>query len=308
LIVREVALSQPAMNMENCARCELFFVAPKRDKLDISIRGMKNKICGKLIFISVLLLALALNGQTAVGVETPCLDETQVRQAMGKEAFRLLAQKIDAVQNGSTGGFDYHIDQAYEKIKKRLPSGPLSAAELEAWLRQFLQNPKATANELEFQTLIENFVLGMSLEIINTLQFECDQAVDLIAQVDKLEREIKKTPRPDREALDQALRQSSLGKKTYRIIKNIDRRWIIPPAGSDSFSAFSIWKKNMTGRSADRDQRLVFNLGDRYQAQYPFLVGFMENYRCLAEVFRQAVQKLNAMLGNSQDSDFKTID
>ena len=49
---------------------------------------------------------------------------------MREEAFRLLVQKIAAVQNGSAGGFDYHIEQAYEKIKKRLPPDPLPAAEL----------------------------------------------------------------------------------------------------------------------------------------------------------------------------------
>ena len=278
------------------------------DKLDISVRGMKNKICGKLIFISVLLLAFTINGQTATSGETPCLDENQVHQAMREEAFRLLAQKIEAVQNGSASGFDYHIEQAYEKIKKRLPPDPLPPAELATCLRQFFQNPSATDNDREFQTLIEHFVLGMSLEIINTLQNECDQAVDLIAQVAKLEGEIKRTSHPDRETLDRALRQSSLSKKMYRIIKTIDRRWRIPPAGSDNFSAFNIWRKNMIGRSLDRDQRLVFDLGDRYQSQYPFLDEFMENYRRLAETFCQAVRDLNARLDSSSDSDFKAFD
>lgn len=277
-------------------------------KLDISVRGMKNKICGKLIFISVLLVAFILNGQTVINGEIPCLDENQVQQAMREEAFRLLAQKIAAIQNGSASGFDYHIEQAYEKIKKRLPPDPLSAAELAACLRQFFQNPSATDNDREFQTLIEHFVLGMSLEIINTLQPECDQAADLIAQVAKLQGEIKRIPHPDRETLDLALRQSCLSKKMYRIIKSIDRRWEIPPAGSDNFSAFNIWKKNMTGRNLDRDQRLVFDLGDRYQPQYPFLGEFMKNYRHLAETFHQAVRNLNAMLDNNSDSDFKAFD
>jgi len=277
-------------------------------KLDISVRGMKNKICGKLIFISVLLVVFILNGQTVINGEIPCLDENLVHQAMREEAFRLLAQKIAAVQNGSASGFDYHIEQAYEKIKKRLPPDPLSAAELAACLRQFFQNPSATDNDCEFQTLIEHFVLGMSLEIINTLQYECDQAVDLIAQVAKLQGEIKRTPHPDRETLDLALRQSSLSKKMYGIVKNIDRRWEIPSADSDNFSAFNIWKKNMTGRNLDGDQRLVFDLGDRYQPQYPFLGEFMKNYRHLAETFHQAVRNLNAMLNNNSDSDLKAFD
>lgn len=83
--------------------------------------AMKNKIGGRLIFISVLLLALALNGQAAASSETPCLDESLVNQAMGEEAFRLLAQRIAASWNGTAGGFDYHIEQAFAIIKKRLP-------------------------------------------------------------------------------------------------------------------------------------------------------------------------------------------
>jgi hypothetical protein len=269
---------------------------------------MKNSFCRCLLVVAALLLPFAVNGQTVAGGESPFLDENLVHQAMRAEAFRLLAQKIDAVQNGEPGGFDYHIEQAYEKIKNRLPADQLSAAELEGWLRQFLQNPKATDNDRKFQTLIENFILGMSLEIINTLNYECEQAEDLIAQVAKLEGEMKKTPHPDRETLDRALRQSSLSKKMVGIVKNIDRRWRIPSAGSDNFSAFNIWKKNMTGRSADRDQRLVFDLGDRYQSQYPFLDEFMGYYRRLAETFHQAVLNLTALLDDSSDSDPEALE
>ena len=274
-VLSEVDVFQPAMNMKYGAWSALFFV------------------------VSWPLLAGRLPA-----AENPLLDENQVHQAMRAEAFRLLAQKIDSVRSEAPGGFDYHIEQAYEKIKKRLPSDPLSAGELEAWLRQFLQNQKAGAAENEFLTLIENFIKGMSLEIINTLQYECEQTEDLIARVQKLESEIKKTPRPDQAALARALPRSGLGKKTQKIIKSNGRRWATPPAGADNFSAFSIWKKNMTGQSADQDLRLVFDLGDRYQSRYPFLDEFMENYRCLAETFRRAVHNLNALpaAGNDPDS------
>jgi hypothetical protein len=265
--------------------------------------GIKKNVCRGMFFAVMLLSALVQYGQTAAGGTTPCLDENLVRQAMHEEAFRLLAQKIDSVQNGAAGGVDYHIEQAYEKIKKRLPSGPLSAAELEAWLRQFLQNPKATDNDREFQTLIDNFTLGMSLEIVNTLQYECEQAEDLIAQVAKVEGEIKKTPHPDTDTLDQALRRSDLGKKLVGIIKNNGRRWQVPPAGADDFSAFSTWKKNMTGRGADSDQRLVFDLGDRYRPRYPFLDEFMGNYRRLAETFLRAIRNLNESLADDGEPD-----
>lgn len=268
---------------------------------------MKNKIFSKL-FCIVFCSALALNSQTTAGGGNSCLDENQVQQAMREEAFRLLTQKIEAVQNETAGGFDFHIEQAYEKIKRRLPTDQLSATELEVWLRQFLQNPKATDNDREFQSLIENFVLGMSLEIINTLQYECEQVKDRIDQVAKLEGEIKKTPHPDQETLDLAFQQSSLSKKMYRIIKNIDRHWKTPAADADNFSAFNILKKNMTGQGADRDQRLVFDLGDRYQPKYPFLNEFIKNYHNLAETFRQAVRSLNALLEDSNAADFKALD
>jgi hypothetical protein len=265
--------------------------------------AMKKNACRDLFFVVALFAALALSGQTAARGTTTCLDENQVRRAMHEEAFRLLAQKIDSVQNGAMGGFDYHIEQAYEKIKKRLPSDPLSAAELEAWLRQFLQNPEATDSDREFQTLIENFSLGMSLEIINTLQYECEQVEDLIARVAELEAEMKKTPRPDPDTLDRALRRSGVSKKMAGILKNNGRRWKVPAAGADDFSAFSTWKKNMTGRGADSDQRLVFDLGDRYRSRYPFLDEFMGNYRRLAETFRRAVLDLNGLLSSGDGPD-----
>lgn len=270
--------------------------------------GMKKNACRDIFMAAVLFIGFAFNGRTAAAVETPCLDENQVHQAMREEAFRLLVQKIAAVQNGAAGSFDYHIEQAYQIIKKRLPPDPLPAAELVACLRQFFQNRSTADNDREFQILIDHFVLGTSLEIINTLQQECDQAEDLIAQIAKLAEEINRTPHPDRETLDRALRQSHLSKKMYRIIKTIDRRWRIPLAGSDNFSAFNIWRKNMFGRSLDRDQKLVFDLGDRYALKYPFLGEFMEKYRRLAETFHQAVHNLNAMLDNSSESAYKAFE
>ena len=265
-------------------------------KADLSLKpsAVKTGPWRRLFLAAVLLIALGPHGRAAAGGENAWLDEYQVHQAMRREAFRLLAQKIDAARNETTGGFDYHIEQAYDKIKNRLPAEPLSASELESWLQQYLQSQKAADRAEEFQSLIENFITGMSLEIINTLQFECEQVEDLIAQVGQLEREIKKAPHPDRGTLELALQQAGLSKKISAIIKNIDHGWRTPPADSDNFNAFSIMKKNMTGRGADRDQRLVFEMGERYQTQYPFLSGFMEYYRRLADAFRRAVLDLNA--------------
>ena len=147
-----------------------------------------------MFFLALLLGCAALSGQDVVGGALPWLNETQVRQAMRQEAFRLLAQKIAGVRDDTAAGFDYHIDGAYEKIKNRLPPEPLSGAELEVWLRPLLQNPEAAGSEREFLTLIDHFVLGMSLEIINTLDYECQQAEELIAQVDALACEWRRTP------------------------------------------------------------------------------------------------------------------
>ncbi|MCX6554235.1 MAG: hypothetical protein NTZ12_04345 [Candidatus Aminicenantes bacterium] len=254
---------------------------------------MKNKVKRGFSLAATLLAVCSLSGADQ------WLNENQVHQAMHAEAYRLLAQKIDSVRDGTPGGFDYHIEQAYEKIKNRLPSDSLSASELEVWLQQFNPDPghrPAVGNENEFQTLIDLYISGMSLEIINTLQYECEQAADLIAVVAEIAAEMKKIPHPDREALEQALERSDLTGKTQAIVKNIDRRWSVPAAGTNIFAAYSVWKKNMTGLKADKNLRLVFDLGDSYRARYPFLDEFIREYRRLAEAFRQAVLDLNAML------------
>lgn len=257
--------------------------------------AMKNNL-GRRFSLAAALLALFALGNARQAFCLPWLNEDQVRQAMHAEAYRLLAQKIDSVRNGSAGGFDYHIEQAYEKIKNRLPDDLLSASELEIWLQGFQPGRQAGGEENEFQLLIDQFILGMSLEITNTLQYECEQAEDLIAQVAKIEVELKKAPYPNREILDAALEGSELTRKTQAIVKNIDRRWRVPAAGADDFSAYAVWKKNMTGIKADKDLRLVFDLGDRYRPRYPFLDRFMAEYRRLAEAFRQTVIDLNSLL------------
>lgn len=254
-----------------------------------------------------LLLAALFASLVLAGAE-PWLNENQVRQAMHAEAYRLLAQKIESQRDGSAGGFDYHIEQAYEKIKNRLPDGPLSASELEVWLQGFQPGPAASGGGNDFQLLIDQFILGMSLEVINTLQFECEQAEDLVARVAKVADGLKKVPRPDREALEAALEDSDLSRKTQAIVRDIDRRWRVPAAGADDFTAYAVWKKNMTGLNADRDLRLVFELGDRYRSRYPFLDQFLGEYRRLAEAFRQAVIDLNALLVDNVSVPAEAVD
>jgi len=258
-----------------------------------------KSILGRAGFVLAVAAAfLALVAPAQMPGEGPCLDEALVRQAMHEEAFRLLAQKIDFVRDATAGGFDYHIDQAYEKIKGRLPSDALSQTELEAWLGQFLQRPPAGKNESEFQVLIGDFIKGMSLEIINTLQFECEQAEDLVERLTRLGGWMKKAARCDRGTLERSLRLEGLGRKTGEIIINIHRDWRAPSEQGDDFVVFSTLKKNMTGQKADPDQRLIFDLGDRYRQRHPFLDGFMKNYRLLAERFRRTALEVNALLAS----------
>ena len=52
----------------------------------------------------------------------------------------------------------------------------------------------------------------------------------------------------------------------------------------------------MTGQKADKDQRLIFDLGDRYRQRYPFLDGFMKNYRLQAERFCRTALAIKDMM------------
>jgi hypothetical protein len=249
--------------------------------------------CRRAGTTGVLLAALLVS---ALPAETPCVEEGLVRRAMHDEAFRLLALKIESVASGVPGGFDYHIDQAYEKIKERLPADPLSPTELEAWLGQYLQRPAAGQAENDLQLLIGNFIQGMSLEIINTLQFECEQAEDLLVRTERLRAWLLQAARRDRAALEKALRSEGLSRKTGDIIVDIERGWREPSALADDFAVYSALKKNMTGQRADRDQRLVFDLGDRYRHRHPFLGGFMAHYRLLADRFRGTALTVKELL------------
>lgn len=256
-----------------------------RDPIKTAIESFGRGVC----LAATLWVSFALHGSE------PWLDENLVRQAMQAEAYRQLAQKIDAERHGLGGGFDYHIEQAYAKIRHQLPDGMLSAGELEIWL-QGVPSGAGGGDENEFKVLIDHFILGMSLEIINTLQYECEQVEDLIARVAKSAAELRKAPRRDREALDAVLADSELTRKTRAIVRDIERRWRDPEPGADDFSAYAVWKKNMTGVNADRDLRLVFDLGRRYRPRYAFLDQFMAEYRRLAGAFRQAALDLNALL------------
>ncbi len=227
-----------------------------------------------------------------------CCDEKKIRQAMSEEVLaRILVKTGSGLRNKGLAG-DYLSDQAFEKIKRHIPDGADADQRL-AFLREMLQPPAADRDIEEFQTLVGHFIQGMTLEIGITMQDEYDQALQVKEKSLKLLDHLEKLSRLDDESLGRALFQVDLTDKELKRIRASDLRWRDSAADASAFKEFNTLKRNITGRAPDRDQWLVFELAEKYRAQFPFLDEFLENYRRLASAFRDVVRRLNERLSAS---------
>jgi hypothetical protein len=252
---------------------------------------------------AIVLLALFLIGvgasflgaQDVLPAGITCCDEQKIRQAMTEEALaRILARSGSGGRPGGTES-DYLTEQAYGKIKAHLSAANGHDQRL-AFLRQALQPPPMDRDIEEFQMLVGHFVLGMTLEIGNTLQDEYDQALFHKEKLTRLVTEIEKSGGTGEKDLARFLSKAHLTAGELRRIRAIERKWKNAPAGAPPLSEFNTLKKNVTGHAADQDPWLVFQLSERYRSRFPFLDEFLENYRRLAEDFLQAARKVNERL------------
>lgn len=254
----------------------------------------------------ILLFLLALTGGAmpaasaagddpqAVPAGITCCDEAKIRAAMAEEALR----RIAAIAAGSpAGASDFHSAQAWEKVRRRLAG--LGNEAIAGELRRALEEAEPDGDTREFQELVGQFVLGMTLEIGLTFQDESDR---LQAARGRLDRLISFLDEP-RQGLDlgRALFHAGMEEKELRSLRGLERRWKEPPAGASAFEVFSALKRNVSGRAADPDQGLVFVLGERYRASHPFLDEFLANYRRLAGELRAAARELNEILALTED-------
>ncbi len=225
----------------------------------------------------------------AVPAGITCCDEAKIRAAMAEEALR----RIAAIAAGSPAGeSDFLSVQAWEKVRRRLTG--LDDEAVAGELRRALAETGAEGDTREFQELVGHFVLGMTLEIGLTFQDEHDQ---LLAAREKLDRLLSFLEGPDAAPdLGRALFHAGLEERELRSLRSLARRWRDPPADASAFDVFSALKRNVSGRAADPDQRLVFVLGERYRAAHPFLDEFLANYRKLAGELRAKTRELNEIL------------
>ncbi len=70
----------------------------------------------------------------------------------------------------------------------------------------------------------------------------------------------------------------------------------IPPTESDSFAVFAGLKKASGLGAAEMGQRVVFQLGDKYRAEYPFISEFLGCYRQRVDNLRAALRRLREIL------------
>lgn len=246
----------------------------------------------------LLAAALFVSAQESMPVGISCCDEQKIRQAMAEEALARVAARCEPEYHGAGPSGDYLSGQAYEKIRKRLPAG--SQEQRLAYMRDLLRHPTPDADIKEFQTLVGHFILGMTLEIGNTLQDEYDRAQQNLEKVGKLLSELERSPAAGEEVLGRALFQADLSERELRRIRGLERRWKDAAPAALPFDEFNVMKKNVSGHSVDPDQRMVFEIGARYRARFPFLDEFLENYRRLAADFREVARRLNDLLAASE--------
>jgi hypothetical protein len=220
-----------------------------------------------------------------------CCDEQKIRLAMTEEALARIIARSEADSREST---DYLSGDAYKKIRKRLPPGSLQ--ERLNFLRDTLGQPAPDADEEEFQTLVGHFILGMTLEIGQTLQDEYDQALASKGKVEKLLEMLEHSPDASAEDLDRLMFQADITEREMRRLRALKTKWQTARVGSPPFDEFNSLKKNVTGRVRDPDQRMVFELAERYRDRFPFLDEFMKNYRILAKEFHADLWNLNDRL------------
>jgi len=242
--------------------------------------------------------ALSPAPQEAIPAGITCCDEQKIRQAMTEEALARIAALAEP-GGRSRHAADYLSEQAFARIGKYLPAG--SRERRLAYMREALQRPAPDFDIREFQVLVGNFILGMTLEIGNTFQDEYDQALAAKEKVDALLAELQKTPAVDGEVPPQALFNSGMSRKELRRIRALGRKWRDAPADASPFDEFKFLKENMSGLAADPDQGLVFELAAAYRPRFPFLDEFLENYRRLAREFREAARQLNKGLALTED-------
>jgi hypothetical protein len=243
------------------------------------------------LIAAVLLLCLLAPAQEVVPTGITCCDEQKIRLAMAEEAL----QRIAAKRAGGPGtAADYMSDQAYEKIRRRLPAG--TREQLIDFLRAALLEPAPDKETREFQEQVGHFVLGMTLEIGHTFQDEYDAALAARERIDRLLAELEESPPQGEADLGRLLFRADMSEKELRRIRALPARWREAEPDASSFDEFNALKRNMTGRPADNDQKLSFALAGKYSGDFPFLDEFLAGYRRLAAGFLEAARRVNSLL------------
>lgn len=223
-----------------------------------------------------------------------CCDEGKIRAAMTEEALA----RIVAISEGKDRLFpDYLSAQAFGKVRHLLPAG--AARQRLEFLRDLLQRPAADAQIGEFQVLVGNFVLGMTLEIGHTFQDEYDRALTCCEQADRLASELEKRPVRDDESLSRVMFHAGVSDRELRRLQALERKWKEPLPGAAPFDEFNLLKKNAIGHGADPDQRMVFGLAASYRASYPFLDEFLGAYRRLAGEIRAVARRVGELTADN---------
>jgi hypothetical protein len=236
--------------------------------------------------------------------EDPRIDEQMIRDAMREEIFDQIAQKAEARRRHVYRLCDYLTNEAYDAVQKRLTPEAVRSPGLKDFLKKLYMQPSEEVDLRQFRERIDRYTQGMGIEVRDTIQIEYDQVTRLIEQVWQLNRRIETgLPPGDREAVVQAARELDLPSRFLKRLEAIEEEWERPAETDDSFTTFTTLKKNITGVKSDEETRLVFRLGDKYKAQFPFIADFLRRYKRLAQDFLDTALKTRELLARMARSE-----
>lgn len=250
--------------------------------------SMIGKRIAAIIWMTFSALAGALRSPA-----TAWLDQQKMHDAMRQEILSRIREKAEKQRQGIYLHFDYLTEEAYASIKERINAVQNTGDDLDVLLSRILGETSREPEVIRFQKAVNNFILGMTIEINDYLEKEYTEVTDRTENIRQLNQFLENDPDPTTEAIAASLQKHRLPASFLKRCQTIERRWEDPDGGTgpDSYRIFRTLRKNVMGSYPDQEQELAFQLGDKYREEYSFIDDFLALYRQAADEFLKAVRR-----------------